>query len=85
MRRWVSSPTYKGAIAALVEARHSSGMTQRQLAVAIGKPASFVAKVETGERRLDFVEFVAVARALGFEPAKLMSVVVDRIGQDLEI
>jgi hypothetical protein len=31
------------------------------------------AKYEGGERRLDVVEFVAIARALGADPLKLMA------------
>lgn len=85
MRRWVSSPSYKRAVAALVEARRAAGKTQRELAEALGKPASFVAKFEVGERRLDFVEFVAVARALGLPPAELMGRVADAAGERLEI
>ena len=85
MRRWVSSPSYKRAIAALVDARHASGQTQRDVAAAIGKPPSFVAKIETGERRLDFVEFIAVARALGVDPSQLMATVAEQIGAAIEI
>jgi len=40
-------------------------MTQTQLAKRLGKPQSFVAKYEGGERRLDVIEFVDVVRALG--------------------
>lgn len=85
MRRWVSSPSYKGAIEALVKARHVSGMTQREVAAAIGKPPSFVAKVETGERRLDFVEFIVLARALDQDPADLMGGIARELGDQVEI
>jgi transcriptional regulator with XRE-family HTH domain len=34
-----------------------AGVTQSQLAVKLGRPQSFVAKYETGERRLDVAEF----------------------------
>lgn len=42
-------------------------MTQTVLASALGKPQSFVAKIEGGERRLDVVEFMAIADALGID------------------
>jgi transcriptional regulator with XRE-family HTH domain len=48
-------------------------LTQRDLADRLHKPESFVAKYEGGERRLDVVEFVAIARALGADPLKLMA------------
>lgn len=38
-------------------ARLEAGLTQADLARRMGKPQSYVAKVETLERRLDLVEF----------------------------
>ena len=40
------------------------------------KPQSFVAKYEGGERRLDVVEFITVARALDVDPLKLMTMLL---------
>jgi transcriptional regulator with XRE-family HTH domain len=57
----------------VVGARKAAGMTQHALARLLKKPQSFVAKYEGGERRLDVVEFVAIARALGADPLKLMA------------
>ena len=52
--------------------RKAAGITQVELAERLGKPQSFVSKVERGERRLDVIEFCQVAEALGHEPAKLL-------------
>jgi transcriptional regulator with XRE-family HTH domain len=49
-----------------------AGLTQAQLAKKLSKPQSFVSKMERGERRLDVVEFDAVARALGVDPIRLL-------------
>jgi transcriptional regulator with XRE-family HTH domain len=49
----------------LVAARKAAGVSQQTLADRIGRPQSFVAKVEGGERSLDVIEFVAIACALG--------------------
>ena len=51
----------------------------------VSKPPSFVAKIETGERRLDLVEFVAIARALNIEPADLIERVSRTIPGRVEI
>jgi transcriptional regulator with XRE-family HTH domain len=51
--------------------RHSSGFRQQALAKKLGRPQSFIAKYEGGERRIDLVEFIAIARALGADPVKL--------------
>lgn len=49
----------------LVAARRNAQLTQVDVAKRLGKPQSFVAKYEGGERRLDVIEFLAVAKALG--------------------
>lgn len=85
MRRWVSSPSYKRAVETIVAARHAAGKTQRDVAEAMGKPPSFIAKVETGERRLDFVEFIALAVALQLPPAQLMAEVAAQVGEAPDI
>lgn len=85
MRRWVSSVSYKSAVAALVEARVGAGKTQRDLAAIIGKPPSFIAKVEIGERRLDFVEFIVLARALGKDPGTLLAEIAKSLGRKIDI
>jgi transcriptional regulator with XRE-family HTH domain len=60
----------------MIGARKAAGLTQHALARRLNKPQSFVAKYEGGERRLDVVEFVAIARALGADPLKLMATYV---------
>ena len=60
-------------IAFIASVRKATDITQVELAVRLGKPQSFVSKVERGERRLDVIEFCQVAEALGHDPAKLLS------------
>lgn len=57
----------------LVEARKATGLTQAELADALGKPQSFVAKYENGERRIDVVEFVDITAALGIPASDLLA------------
>ena len=57
----------------LVEARRDAGLTQVALAKKLGRPQSFVSKFERGERRLDVIEFVEVARALSLNAARIVS------------
>lgn len=57
--------------AVLVATRREAGLTQAQLADRLGKPASFIAKIEIGERRVDVVEFAAIAKALKLDPRKM--------------
>jgi transcriptional regulator with XRE-family HTH domain len=71
MQKSLKSPEYARLIAALVAVRHASGVRQQALAKKLGRPQSFVAKYEGGERRIDVIEFIAIARALGADPVKL--------------
>jgi transcriptional regulator with XRE-family HTH domain len=48
------------------------GWSQKELAGKLGKPQSYVSKYETGERRLDFIETVRIARILDLEVIKLV-------------
>jgi transcriptional regulator with XRE-family HTH domain len=69
----VFTPEYLHLEARIVELRKEAGLTQAELARRLGRPQSFVSKYERGERRLDVVEFLAVARALGADAAGLMA------------
>jgi transcriptional regulator with XRE-family HTH domain len=60
---------YRALIDALVEARRQQRMTQTDLAKALGHHQQFVSRYETGERRLDVVEWIDIARCLGLDPA----------------
>lgn len=48
----------------LVQARVRAGITQLQLAQSLHKVQSFVSKVETGERYLDVLDFLAWCEAV---------------------
>jgi transcriptional regulator with XRE-family HTH domain len=48
-------------------------LTQVALAKKLGRPQSFVSKFERGERRLDVIEFLEVARALSLDAARIVS------------
>lgn len=84
-RPWVSSPEYATAVRLLVETRVKLDVSQRDLAQRLGKPRSFVTKIEARERRVDMVEFIAIARALGMSPGQLMSELADAMPDDLAI
>lgn len=56
----------------LTAARKSAGITQVELSERLSRPQSFVSKYERGERRLDVVEFVEVAQALGADPIGIL-------------
>ena len=48
--------------------REERGLTQRGVADALRRPQSYVAKVETGSRRIDPIEWLAFIDALDVDP-----------------
>jgi transcriptional regulator with XRE-family HTH domain len=66
------SAQYRELLARMRAARQARGLTQQALARRLGKPQSYVSKAESGERRLDVVEFLHFMRALEGEPLALL-------------
>lgn len=73
MPKTLRSPQQALFLRLLVETRTSRKLTQDDVADRIGRPQSFVSKCETGERRLDVIEFCEVARAMDADPIELLA------------
>lgn len=69
----VYSIEYQMVIKALREARVAGHITQEELGKALGRPQSFIAKVENGERLLDIIEFVHLCRLVGIDPVSIIN------------
>ena len=67
------SAKHRALIAAIVAARNATGLTQRQLAAKLKRSNSFVWKIEAGERQINVLEFIEIARALGVKAAALLA------------
>ena len=61
---------YRAIIATLQRRRKAAGMTQRDLARALGTDQSQISKLERSERRLDIVDYLRICRAIGLDPGK---------------
>ena len=72
LKKSLNSAEHRRLITLLIEARENARLTQREVAAVLRKPQSFVAKYEAGERRLDVLEFIAVAGALDSDPVGLL-------------
>jgi transcriptional regulator with XRE-family HTH domain len=57
----------------LADQRRDQGITQTELARRLGKPQSFVSKVESGERRLDVIEFLELAKILDLDVCRVLN------------
>lgn len=68
----IHTKAYRDLVAQLADARRAAGLTQQAVADLLGKPQSYVAKAEGYERRLDVVEFLAMAAAVGLDPMPMI-------------
>ena len=80
IRKSVHSEEQRALRELLVEARDEAGLTQQKLAKRLGQHQSFVAKYEGGERRLDVIEFITIARAMGADPVRIVRALLKAMG-----
>ena len=74
---WVQGQKAVGA--ALAAARKRAGLTQVQLATRLAKPQSFVSNYEKGQRRIDVLEMLRIAKAVKAEPQEILANVIRRL------
>ena len=58
-------PEYRQMLKRLRQARKDAGMTQVEVAEAMGRPQSYLTKCELGERRIDPIELHEFAQIYG--------------------
>ena len=75
---WVRPEDQRIVGECLAAARMRAGVTQREVADRLGKPQSFVSAYETGQRRVDLLEFIAIAGALQVDPRAVFREIVRR-------
>ena len=79
MKQSTSSSDYWRPLVALRHARVEAGVSQVQLAEALGQLQTYVSKCELGDRRLDVIELMTWVIALGGDPVAFMAGLEDRI------
>jgi transcriptional regulator with XRE-family HTH domain len=72
LAKGIGDERYRRLIAELVNARKRLNFSQETLGRRLGTHQQFVSRYETGERRLDAVEFCDIASALAVDPIELL-------------
>ncbi|MDY0918439.1 helix-turn-helix domain-containing protein [Pseudomonas viridiflava] len=72
---------YQLLLSVLRECRQRAGVSQVDLANRLGNTQTFISKCERGERRLDVVELVEFAEALGLMPLDVLGEFLERRGE----
>jgi transcriptional regulator with XRE-family HTH domain len=80
MASTIRTKAHRRLVALLTEARRRSGMRQVEVAKKLGHSQTWIARVESGERRIDVVEFYRMARLYDLDPHRLIS----RIWRELD-
>lgn len=80
MPKTIFGGDHQHLVEVLKAARQDAGLTQAELATRIGKDQTFVSIVERGQRRVDVIEFISLAKAMGLDPVALMQDVCQRVG-----
>jgi transcriptional regulator with XRE-family HTH domain len=70
--RHLRSARHRALIAAIVEARNATGLSQREFAKKLKRSNNFVWRIEAGERQVNVLDFVDIARAAGLDPKELL-------------
>ena len=76
---WVNPKDYKVVGSVLAAARVDADLTQSEIAKRLKKPQSFVSSYERGQRRIDVLELLAIATALGLRPTDILAEVLKRL------
>ena len=85
MPKSVFTEAYASMLVNLIALRKERGVSQVELAARLGKEQPFVSRVERGERRIDVVEFYAIALALGLEPIAAYAALIKGLPRKVSI
>lgn len=72
MAKTIRSSGHEALCGALIEARRSAGLTQEQLAIKLKCHQSLVARIESGQRRIDVIELIVICRAVGSDSVEVL-------------
>jgi len=74
-------PRYEKLQLLLRDLRKKQGIRQQELAERLGRPQSYVSKYEGGERNIDLIELIDVAKSIDLDPAVVISELVSSLSE----
>jgi transcriptional regulator with XRE-family HTH domain len=69
----IGTACHEALVALLIHNREEAGLRQRDVAKRLGEYQSFIARIESGQRRIDVREFLKIAKAIGFNPGRALN------------
>ncbi len=85
MGKTIYSGAHLSVVGVLLAARKQSGLTQTELGARLGRDQTFISNIETRQRQVSLLEFIAIARALGRDPTRLFKEIEQEVPDHLEI
>jgi transcriptional regulator with XRE-family HTH domain len=82
MAKTIRTKGHETLVASLIAARQKAGLSQTELASRLRCHQSLVARIESGQRRIDVQELVILARALGADAGGILSEVSASVPDD---
>ena len=75
MSKTLASPRHDALRRFVIAQRKKAKLRQVDVAKRLGRYQSYVTNIETGQRRIDVVELVDLAQAIGFDPREAIKAV----------
>ena len=72
MATTVQTKAHRKLVGALYAARRKTGMRQIEVAKKLNRSQTWIARIESGERRIDVIEFGRLCRLYRIDPHKLL-------------
>lgn len=85
MTKTVFTGAHTHLVDVLKKARKKAKLSQAELGRRVGKDQKFISLIEKSQRRVDVLEFYALAKALRLSPVELFSAVAERLPEQIEI
>ncbi len=85
MPKSVFTEAYASMLVNLIAIRRARGLSQVELAARLGKEQPFISRIERGERRIDVIEFYAIALALGVDPLVAYAALIKGLPNEVSI
>lgn len=73
MAKTIRSSGHEALRESLTAARKAAGLTQADLAKRLKCHQSLIARLESGQRRIDVIEMIVLARAIGLDAHDLLA------------
>ncbi len=85
LARQTHSAEQKLVTQAVIAARKRANVSQAELGKRLNRPQPFISLIESGERRVDVIQFYAIMRALGIDPEEAFRDLIAQLPPTLDI